>query len=518
MRGRYLEVTFRKGRAIAAYLYLPRRGAERAARVSKATPGLLIDYNADGKAIGIEITAPGKLRVAALNRVLTRLGQPRLGPEELAPLLAAVVRAKDELLAAIDREQALIGRLEREREEAQARVRSLQAQLSTPAEDVDGSVSLPPPSTAGQKVALFRGLFRGRDDVFAKLWVNPRTDRKGYAPARANEWVRGVCEKPRVKCSECPNQAFISVSDQVVLDHLQGRHVIGVYPLLEDDTCWFLAADFDEESWADDVAAFVETSRTLGLSAAVERSRSGNGAHVWFFFAAPVPAATARRMSCYLITETMSRRHQLAMASYDRLFPNQDMLPRGGFGNLIALPLQHEARERGNTVFVDDRLVPHADQWAYLASLSRIAPTTVDAIAREAVARGQVIGLRIASTGEDEDETPWEAPPSRRPRPARIEEPLPSEVRAVLAQRIFVEKARLPSAFLNQIKRRGLPEPGVLQAAEDAAVDGAHAACRRVCRGALATRCSPARLRRRLEGPARRPRSWPPARRSTRPR
>jgi len=361
------------------------------------------------------------------------------------------VRAKDELLAAIDREQALIGRLERE--EAQARVRSLQAQLSTPAEDVDGSVSLPPPSTAGQKVALFRGLFRGRDDVFAKLWVNPRTDRKGYAPARANEWVRGVCEKPRVKCSECPNQAFISVSDQVVLDHLQGRHVIGVYPLLEDDTCWFLAADFDEESWADDVAAFVETSRTLGLSAAVERSRSGNGAHVWFFFAAPVPAATARRMSCYLITETMSRRHQLAMASYDRLFPNQDMLPRGGFGNLIALPLQHEARERGNTVFVDDRLVPHADQWAYLASLSRIAPTTVDAIAREAVARGQVIGLRIASTGEDEDETPWEAPPSRRPRPARIEEPLPSEVCAVLAQRIFVEKARLPSAFLNQIKR-----------------------------------------------------------------
>ena len=363
------------------------------------------------------------------------------------------MRAKDELLAAIDREQALIGRLEREREEAQARVRSLQAQLSTPAEDVDGSVSLPPPSTAGQKVALFRGLFRGRDDVFAKLWVNPRTDRKGYAPACANEWVRGVCEKPRVKCSECPNQAFISVSDQVVLDHLQGRHVIGVYPLLEDDTCWFLAADFDEESWADDVAAFVETSRTLGLSAAVERSRSGNGAHVWFFFAAPVAAATARRMGCSLITETMSRRHQLAMASYDRLFPNQDMLPRGGFGNLIALPLQHEARERGNTVFVDDRLVPHADQWAYLASLSRIAPTTVDAIAREAVARGQVIGLRIASTGEDEDETPWEAPPSRRPRPARIEEPLPSEVRAVLAQRIFVEKARLPSAFLNQIKR-----------------------------------------------------------------
>ena len=129
----------------------------------------------------------------------------------------------------------------------------------------------------------------------------------------------------------------------MVLDHLQGRHVIGVYPLLEDDTCWLLAADFDQESWADDVSAFVETCRAVGLPAAIERSRSGNGAHVWFFFTAPAAAATARRMGCYLVTETMSRRHQLAMASYDRLFPNQDTLPRGGFGNLIALPLQHEA-------------------------------------------------------------------------------------------------------------------------------------------------------------------------------
>src|SRR5438046_6620729 len=136
-----------------------------------------------------------------------------------------------------------------------------------------------------------------------------------------------------------------------------------------------------------------------------------------------------------------------------RLFPNQDTLPRGGFGNLIALPLQHEARERGNTVFVDDRIVPHADQWAYLAGLPRMEPLTVEAIAREASARGQVIGLRIAPTGEEEDEVPWEAPPSRRPRPSRIDEPLPSEVRAVLAQRVFVEKARLPSALLNQIKR-----------------------------------------------------------------
>jgi hypothetical protein len=363
------------------------------------------------------------------------------------------VPTRDDLLEAIARERALIARLEREREEAQARVRSLHAELDAPAK---GAKHAPSPSprtspltTPAEKVALFRSLFRGRGDVFPKLWINPRTDRRGYAPACANEWVRGVCEKPRVKCSECPNQAFIPMGDQVVLDHLQGRHVIGVYPLLEDDTCWFLAADFDEESWADDVAALVETSRALGLPSAVERSRSGNGAHVWFFFAAPIGAATARRMGCYLITETMSRRHQLAMASYDRLFPNQDTLPRGGFGNLIALPLQQEPRQRGNTVFVDDGFVPHPDQWAYLGALPRISPATVEAIAREASARGQVIGLRIASSGEQEGDAPWEAPPSRRLRPARIEEPLPSEVRTVLAQRVFVEKARLPSAFLN---------------------------------------------------------------------
>jgi hypothetical protein len=113
-----------------------------------------------------------------------------------------------------------------------------------------------------------------------------------------------------------------------------------VYPLLEDETCGFLAADFDKRSWKDDVAAFFETCRIVGVPVAIERSRSGNGAHAWFFFTAPVRANVARRMGCYLITETMNRRHELSMESYDRLFPNQDTLSRGGFGNLIALPLQ----------------------------------------------------------------------------------------------------------------------------------------------------------------------------------
>src|SRR5262249_21650849 len=139
------------------------------------------------------------------------------------------------------------------------------------------------PATAADKVRLFRSLFRGREDVFPRLWVNAKSGKKGYAPACGNEWVRGVCDKPTVKCGDCPNQAFTSVSDQVILDHLRGKHVVGVYPLLPNDSCWFLAADFDKTSWIDDVGAFVETCRAAGLSPAVERSRSGNGAHVWFF-------------------------------------------------------------------------------------------------------------------------------------------------------------------------------------------------------------------------------------------
>ncbi len=138
-----------------------------------------------------------------------------------------------------------------------------------------------------------------------------------------------------MRCWECPNQAFLSVSDRVILDHLQGRHVAGVYPLLMDETCWFLAADFDKGDWMEDTAAFREACRSAGVPVAVERSRSGNGAHAWFFFDAPVPAATARRMGCFLLTQAMSRRHDLGMSSYDRLFPNQDTMPAGGVGNLI---------------------------------------------------------------------------------------------------------------------------------------------------------------------------------------
>ncbi len=316
------------------------------------------------------------------------------------------------------------------------------------------SSSTASPLTPAEKVAVFRALFRGREDIYPKLWENTRTGKKGYAPACANEWVRSVCEKPRVKCGDCPNQAFVSVKDQTIIDHLQGRHVVGVYPLLQDETCWFLAVDFDKRSWIEDVAVFIETCHDIGVPTALERSRSGNGAHAWFFFTAPVAATIARKMGCYLITEAMARRHQLSMESYDRLFPSQDTMPRGGFGNLIALPLQHDARQHNNTVFLDAQFTPHTDQWAYLAGIDRIAPATVERIAAEATRKGKVIGVRSANLGDEEDNrAPWTRPPSGRAQQREIPGPLPQSVSAVLAQRIFVEKAALPSMVLNQIKR-----------------------------------------------------------------
>ena len=303
------------------------------------------------------------------------------------------------------------------------------------------------------KVNLFLQLFRGRDDVYPKRWQNQKSGKNGYSPTCANEWVRGVCEKPRVKCGECPNQAFLSVTNEAILNHLKGRHVMGVYPMLSDETCWFLAADFDKEAWKDDVLAFAETCRRLDIPYAIERSRSGNGAHVWFFFDRPILASTARKMGGFLLTETMSNRHQLGMNSYDRLFPNQDTLPNGGFGNLIALPLQFHSREEGNTLFLDDQLNSHPDQWSFLNSLRPIPADRVERIAREASSSGQVLGVQIAPIDSETPLSPWLRAPSRSITLPDISGPIPKKVAAVLSQRLFIEKAGLPSPLLYQIKR-----------------------------------------------------------------
>lgn len=371
-------------------------------------------------------------------------------------------RKKEDLLQEIAREEARLSELDRSRDEARARIASLKSELdaATNSESLNLHSSRPrikAPQTAAEKVSLFRSLFRGRTDVFPTRFVSKKTGKSGYSPACSNKWEPGLCAlRTGGKCGECTNQAFVPVGDREVLDHLQGRHVMGAYPLLNDETCWFVAADFDKSTWKEDIAAFRETCDTLGIPAAIERSRSGNGAHAWFFFEAPVSASTARRLGCYLITETMNRRHELSMDSYDRLFPNQDTMPRGGFGNLIALPLQYEARQEGNSVFVDERLEPYEDQWAFLASVARIKSRAAEDIAREATRTGQVIGVRFADAIDpDESTDPWARPASGRRRPMRIAEPIPHEVRGVLSHRLFIEKKGLPSSVLSELKRLG---------------------------------------------------------------
>jgi hypothetical protein len=193
-------------------------------------------------------------------------------------------------------------------------------------------------SAADLKIKLFRSLFRGREDVYSRRFESRKTGRAGYAPACANEWIRGICEKPRIKCTECSNRRFLPVTDEVIRWHLSGvddigqPFVAGVYPMLLDETCFFLSVDLDKGGWRDDAAAFLETARGLGIPAVLERSRSGRGGHVWLFFEEAVTAASARRLGSYVLTETMEQHPDVGLSSYDRFFPNQDTLPHGGFG------------------------------------------------------------------------------------------------------------------------------------------------------------------------------------------
>ncbi|THD53302.1 MAG: restriction endonuclease subunit R, partial [Phenylobacterium sp.] len=228
--------------------------------------------------------------------------------------------------------------------------------------------------------------------------------------------------------------------------------VAGVYPLLPDGTCWFLAVDFDKECWEADASAFVETCHAKGIPAALERSRSGNGGHVWIFFSEPIAARTARQLGAAILTETMERRPEIGFESYDRFFPSQDTMPTGGFGNLIALPLQRRAREGGNSVFIDKELRPYDDQWAFLSSLRRFSADTATRIVAEAEARGRVLAVRMPVEDEDADE-PWRMTPSRRREPAQIDDPLPKKISIVLADQIYVDRTTLPPAMTARLIR-----------------------------------------------------------------
>ena len=197
-------------------------------------------------------------------------------------------------------------------------------------------------SSSQEKITLFRSLFKGREDVFPRRFENSRTGKSGYAPVCQNEWVTGICQKPNTPCQKCKNRKYSPLSNDIIRNHLLGVDIkagraqdftIGVYPLLKNDTCWFLAVDFDKLTWIEDAKAFLETCSRYTVPAVLERSRSGNGGHIWVFFLKPVSANSARKLGSLLLTDTMNHRSEIGMDSYDRLFPSQDTLPKGGFGN-----------------------------------------------------------------------------------------------------------------------------------------------------------------------------------------
>lgn len=321
--------------------------------------------------------------------------------------------------------------------------------------------SLPTPAfivcqadSSDKKIALFMSLFKGRDDIYARRWHSSKSGKSGYSPVCLNEWEPAICDKGKHKCTLCPNRRFAQLDRSAVFAHLSGKSktasdVIGLYPMTEDECCYFLAIDFDGEDWRRDISAFRNTCTELGLLAIVERSRSGNGGHVWFFFEDKISASTARKFGSVLLTEVMRSNHELSFSSYDRLFPNQDTMPNGGMGNLIALPLQGAARRKGNSVFINECFEPYPDQWDYLSRINKLRIDVIeDYISR--ICKDSELGvLSLAGQGE---EKPWE---KVRPQSDLTLNDFPSIVEIIKANMLHINKNGISQKALNRIKRLG---------------------------------------------------------------
>ena len=311
------------------------------------------------------------------------------------------------------------------------------------------------------KITLFRSLFKGREDLFARRFESKRSGKSGYQPVCRNEWVRPFCQKPKIKCATCDNRDFEPLTDEMVRLHLIGKDeadryrrefVIGIYPMLIDETCWFLAVDFDKATWVENARAYRDTCKRYDVPAVLERSRSGHGGHIWIFFSEPLPAKLARQLGSFLLTQAMAERPEMGFDSYDRFFPSQDTLPKGGFGNLIALPFQKRPRSRGNTVFVDENTEPYTDQWAFLSSIKRIDRQKVLAVVAEAFEQGGILGVRYVSTDEDDIE-PWRISPSGRIANDEASGPVPEKLDLVIGNQIYIDKGPLSPALKNKLIR-----------------------------------------------------------------
>lgn len=307
------------------------------------------------------------------------------------------------------------------------------------------------PDSPDEKISLFLKLFRARESVFPKLWENKAKGTKGYSPVCSNEWVRGLCGKPQVKCSECRSQAFSKLDEQAIRDHLQGKYTIGTYAIREDDTCIFLAADFDGEGWRQDAVAYRAAARELGVQVEIERSRSGEGAHAWIFFAEPIPARIARQLGTIIVARAHASRHTMGLETYDRFFPNQDTLPKGGFGNLIALPLQKAPRDGANTVFLDEKLEPYMDQWGALAKARRITAREVHSFLSRQLVDNTFTTVRF------EDEAIASAEHALDSGNQKVVAgSYPGQIEIAYSAQLVVKTSDLPSSILSAMKRTAI--------------------------------------------------------------
>ena len=292
------------------------------------------------------------------------------------------------------------------------------------------------------KIDLFLSYFKGRNDVYPFRWAS-KNGRRVYSPACWNEWQPKICNKPKISCTECNNQNFKIPDYQAVYGHLKGIQTIGIYPLLSDNSTFVLAADFDKNDWFKAVVAFSLTCDSLSIPHLLERSRSGNGGHVWIFFSQAVAASDARRLGNALLRKTMDRYQSLSFDCFDRLFPNQDIMPEGGFGNLIALPLQLEPRKHNNSVFINNAGIPYNDQWAILAGTEKVSESQLQSTLTQLNAHIETI------SGDIEKNEPWKKLNSNET--IKISD-CPSTLTLTLADQLYVPIANLPGKLTAKLK------------------------------------------------------------------
>ena len=343
----------------------------------------------------------------------------------------------------------------KENKELKSQVNELKIKLGMPVEIEEKNIiknsgtGINKYSSINEKILLYRSLFCGREDVFARRWYSKTTEKSGYQPVCENEWADGLCDKRKYKCSVCPNRKLSPITDEDIYKHLEGkdyygRDVIGIYPMLIDETCHFLCADFDDKEYEKDVLAFCEICDELNIYACIERSRSGGGAHVWIFFDIPIPAVTARRLGSLILTKAMEKRSELSFSSYDRLFPNQDTMPNGGFGNLISLPLQGQARKNDNSVFVNRDFKAYSDQWEYLSNIQKISIQSVERIL-DIFSKNDVLGTLV----DESTEKPWET--KKKTQFTNID--FPDKLEIIRSNMLYIPRDGLSANAQNQIKR-----------------------------------------------------------------